>query len=140
MEQNGLEKVALKEGEKEPFKQPSPKKVMTMKARRNQTRIFLISLLIVPILHWLISWVYIYGSTIALAFQDRRGEFTLENFSEVWEMLFNPDKNISLTAALKNTVLTFFCMEFIGVPISLVVSYFIYKQIKGYTLKNHESR
>ena len=97
----------LKAGEKEPFKQPSPKKVMTMKARRNQTRIFLVSLLIVPILHWLISWVYINGSTIALAFQDRRGEFTLENFSEVWEMLFNPDKNISLTAALKNTVLTF---------------------------------
>ena len=80
MEQNNLENIALQEG-KNPFKRPSSKrKVMTMNARKNQTRIFLFSLLIVPIVHWLISWVYINGSAIALAFQERQGNFTFDNF------------------------------------------------------------
>lgn len=108
------------------------KKVSTMSTRKTQMRIFIVAMLALPIIHWLVSWIYINGSSILMAFQDNFGEFTWENFPEVKDMLFNEVRNSSLQRAVINSFWTFVSSEFIGVPISLVVSYFIYKKIWGY--------
>ena len=110
------------------------KKEQTMDSRKKQQTIFIIALLAVPILYWIFEWIYINASAIFMAFQDKQGNFTLGNFNEVWNMLFNPGKNSILPRAFLNTISTFCASEFIGVPISMVVSYFIYKQIKGYKI------
>ena len=107
---------------------PTPKVAMTMLTRKRQEMIFIVSLLFIPIAYWLFHWIYINGSTILMAFQDRRGNWSLSNFTEVYDMLFNPARNSTLGIGIKNSIKTFFASEFIGVPISLIVSYFLYKK------------
>ena len=104
-------------------------KMQSMKTRRRQQIIFIIAMLFIPIAHWFI-WAGVSLSAISLAFQNNYREFTLENFVEV-KKLFT-DSNTSLSISLWNTVKTFFFSEAVGVPITLTVSYFMYKQIKGY--------
>ena len=104
-------------------------KVQTMKTRHRQKTIFIIAMLFIPIAHWFI-WAGVSLSAVSLAFQNNYREFTLENFVEVKKLFF--DSNTSLSISLWNTVKTFFFSEVIGVPITLTVSYFMYKQIKGY--------
>jgi raffinose/stachyose/melibiose transport system permease protein len=111
---------------------PTPKVAMTMLTRKRQEMIFIVSLLFIPIAYWLFHWIYINGSTILMAFQDRRGNWSLSNFTEVYDMLFNPARNSTLGIGIKNSIKTFFASEFIGVPISLIVSYFLYKKILCY--------
>ena len=106
----------------------------SMATRRQQQRIFIIVMLAIPVAHWLIQWVFINTSAILMAFQNRYGEFDpkFQNFVDVFEMLFDNSGNSILSKAFSNTVLTFCMAEFVGVPITLTVSYFIYKQIKCY--------
>ena len=108
------------------------KKAQTMKSRRQQQLVFIISLLALPIAYWLFHWVYINGSAIIMAFQDKDGAPTLQNFPEVFKMLFSGDSNSTLGISVLNSMATWGAAEFIGVPISLMVSYFLYKQIAGY--------
>lgn len=108
------------------------RKISTMSTRKTQMHVFIVAMLVLPIIHWLVSWIYINGSSILMAFQDNYGEFTLTNFPEVYDMIFNADRNNSLRNAIINSVKSFFVSEFIGVPLSLVISYFIYKKIWGY--------
>ncbi len=108
------------------------KKGSSMQGRRRQKQMFIIVMLFIPIVHWLISWGFINSSAILMAFQNRQGEWSMSNFSEVFEMLFDKSGNSTLRNAFGNSILTFFFAEFVGVPITLTVSYFIYKQIHGY--------
>ena len=110
------------------------KKDGSMQGRRRQQRIFIIVMLFIPVVHWLITWIFINSSAILMAFQNRQGEWALSNFSEVFNMLFDKSGNATLRIAFENSVLTFFFAEFVGVPITLTVSYFIYKQIHGYKM------
>ena len=110
-----------------------PKKVQTMKSRRQQQIVFIVKLLAVPVAYWLFHWIYINGSAILMAFQDKQGAWSLSNFPVVFEALFYPDQSTStLGISVLNSVVTWCASEFIGVPISLMVSYFLYKQIAGY--------
>ena len=99
--------------------------------RKRQQTVFIVTLLAVPIAYWLLTWIYINGSAIVMAFKDRLGEFTFGNFVKVWELLFVKGTSTQLRNGFKNTILTFVAQEFIGVPISLIVSYFIYKRLAG---------
>ncbi len=110
------------------------KKKLSKSLRTRQKRIFIIALLAVPILHWLINWIFINGQAMLMAFQNRQGDWSLENFPEVFEMLFNKDLNSSFRRALINSIRTFAGAELIGVPITLTVSYFIYKKIAGHKI------
>ncbi len=107
-------------------------KVSSMSTRKTQKKIFIVAMLFLPIVHWLVSWIYINGSSLLMAFQDDYGKFTLSNFPEVYDMIFNAERNNALRNALLNSMKSFFVSEFIGVPISLVISYFLYKKIWGY--------
>ena len=107
-------------------------KKQNINVRKRQQTVFIIALLAVPIAYWLLTWIYINGSAIVMAFKDRFGEFTFENFTKVWDLMFISQTSKGLQNGFKNTVLTFIAQEFIGVPISLIVSYFIYKRLAGY--------
>ncbi len=107
-------------------------KIGSMQTRKKQQTIFIVAMMFIPIAYWLYQWLYINGTTIAMAFQNNDGAFSLENFVRVKNLLTNKQGGLQLVWSLKNTIKTFFCTELIGVPISLVMSYFIYKQIRGY--------
>lgn len=104
----------------------------TMQTRKKQQTIFIIAMLFIPIAYWLYQWIYINGSTIAMAFQNNDGAFSFENFQRVKKLLTDEQGGLHLVWSIENTIKSFIGTEFIGVPISLVMSYFIYKQIRGY--------
>ena len=98
---------------------------------RRNTTIFIISLLIIPIINWLVFWLFINGQSILMAFQNPlTGEFTWDLFKQVWERLTAPGGVLGI--ALKNTLLYFSSTIFIVLPLSLVIAYFLYKKIPGY--------
>lgn len=102
------------------------------KASKRDSIIFLCVLLVVPIVQWLIFWLYVNIQSIALAFQDpRTGVFTFQNFATFWENLTNPIGN-NIGMAVKNTFLFFGLHLFITMPLSLVIAFFMYKRILGY--------
>ncbi len=106
------------------------KKTCKKKIDKKKT-IFLFCMLIIPILDWLLFWFYVNISSIALAFKDARtGVFTFENFILFWEKLTS--KNGELGVAMSNTFKYFGTSLLIIVPISLFISYFLYKQVFGY--------
>lgn len=102
------------------------------KSTRDQT-IFLICIMALPILNWLVFWLYVNINSILLAFQDRLGNWTLENFGEFWTSLIEPvDYGGSVQLALLNTLKYFAADTFVMLPVALILSYFIYKRIVGY--------
>ncbi len=87
-------------------------------------------MLIVPIIQWLIFWVYVNFNSFVLAFKtNRTNEWTLNNFVRFWEELTRPDGTIGL--ALKNTML-YFCTSLVLMFLDLIVAYFLYKRILGF--------
>ena len=92
---------------------------------------FLIGMLVLPVVQWLIFWLAVNLSSITLAFQDQRTEaWTLENFVTFWNSLTSPYEEIGI--ALKNTLIYFAANVLVIIPLSLIISYFIYKKILGY--------
>lgn len=98
-----------------------------------KTVFFIVALLAIPVVHWLIFWLFINLQSILLAFQDPlTGDFTWENFKIFWGDLTNPTSTNVLGLAVKNTLLYFGSSIFIVLPISLFIAYFLYKKIPGY--------
>lgn len=97
--------------------------------------VFLLAIMAFPVTNWLIFWLYINVDSILLAFQDRHGTLTLENFREVWISLVEPvDYGGSVQLALKNTLKYFSADILVILPVTLMLSYFIYKRIAGYRM------
>ena len=98
--------------------------------RKWKDRIFVFTLIILPVTHFFVFWLYVNLSSIMMAFQDMAGNFTLEWFVLFKEELMLPDSNI-LTAIL-NTLKYFAVTNFINTPVGYVAAYFFYKKIVGY--------
>ena len=58
-----------------------------MSSKKRGQLIFLCCMLALPVLQWLIFWLYVNIQSIALAFQDPHGAFTWGNFTMFWEEL-----------------------------------------------------
>lgn len=101
---------------------------------RGRTAFFIVALLIIPIINWLIFWLYINIDSILLAFQDARtGAFTFANFELFWDKLTNPIAN-EIGIALKNTLIYFSSTVLLVLPISFIIAFFFYKKITGHKI------
>ena len=109
------------------------------KRKRKNTRqenLFIVYCLIIPIISFLVFYVYVNFNSFLMAFQyPKNGQLTwsLNNFTWVWERITKGSTSEvdNLQVAFKNTFLTFgvqMGLFFVG----LIVSYVIYKQILGY--------
>jgi ABC-type sugar transport system permease subunit len=106
-------------------------KVTTRKASKRKETWFLFCMLILPFVQWLVFWLYVNLQTIMLAFQDQRTEaFTFYNFQNFWQSLTTPGGDIAI--AVKNTFIYFGVNICIVMTLALLISYFLYKQIRGY--------
>ena len=97
-----------------------------------QKTIFIIACLAIPVIHWLVFWLYVNLQSIMLAFQDMRtGAFdpNFEHFKTVFEKFKNGGE---LFIAISNTAKYFLNSIFVVMPICLVISFFFYKKIAGY--------
>lgn len=106
-------------------------KLKTNKHLYSKTRnLFIICCITLPIIQFLVFYVYTNASSIVLAFTDTKsGSFTFANFTR----FFNEFKQetSSIRIAFKNTLLTF-AILFVTFPLKTLVSYFLYRKIPGH--------
>lgn len=94
------------------------------------------SFLVLPILGFLLFYVYVNLDSILMAFKVpvyEEGKMTERWSMDTWKLVFSDvseRKNILL--ALRNTLYFYFSNLLIVFPISLLMAYFFFKEIKGY--------
>ncbi len=90
-------------------------------------------LVAIPVIHFFVFWLCVNASSIALAFQDVKGAFTLNNFKTVWNAFVGQDMyGISLSGSLLRSLTLWICGEFICFPISIITTYVLAKKIAGH--------
>ncbi len=115
----------------------SVKKNKTKNIAKRQERLFVFSLLIIPIIFFIVFWFYINLDSFALSFQREKtipgkGKelyFTLENFRMIFEELSESGR---ILIAFRNTILFYLVALLIVLPVSVLMAYFVYKKILGY--------
>ena len=93
-------------------------------------RIFIVSMLTIPIIHWFVSWVFVNVQSILMAFQLPTGEWSTLNF----EIFFSQwsDGTSELILAVENSLKWFFLSNGIIFPFTLILNYFFFKKMPGY--------
>ena len=107
---------------------------MKQKAKPIREKLFIVGMLAIPVLHFLVFWLYVNFNSILMAFQrngfDGKPYWTLFWFETLWgELLI---ENSTLHIAFKNTMTYFACNILVILPVSLLLCYFLYKRIRGY--------
>ena len=93
----------------------------------NKIRIlFILFCIAFPVINFLIFYVYVNLSSFGMAFTNRNGEISLDNFARIFREFTSSDGTLKL--ALRNTLITF-GISLIIYPFQVLVSYFIYKKI-----------
>ncbi len=117
-------------------KKHMPQKEMTKKNRKLKRRLFYISIVTLPMIHWLIFYVVVNFNSILLALKImQNGEYVwanqvgdnslFKNFIDIFEITF---KTASFKKTLFNSLLYYFIGLATGTVLSLFFSYYIYKQ------------
>lgn len=120
---NQAETGAVADGQKH----RSPPKKMAL--QRQQT-VFLITIFAVPVLHWLVFWLYVNFNMILLAFKMPDGvTWTLNNFAIFWDSLTYAGGEINI--ALRNTLI-YFANNLLILAVSVFIAYFLYRKIALY--------
>lgn len=106
------------------------KKIKSKEKKRKELKraLFIASFVAIPIIQWLIFYVYANMSSFAMAFTNSAGELSVDNFTRLFRELTT--EGSTMLTALKNTVLTFLLLV-AAYPFQVLVSYFIYKKIPG---------
>ena len=115
-------------GQTSPHNELAKKKKSAMKRRET---IFLVCILALPVLNWLIFWLSVNVSSFVLAFQDNMGDWSFINFTLFWDQLTSPYGD-TVGMAILNTLKYFAVNLLLIFPLTLVMSYFIYKRLAGY--------
>ena len=110
--------------------------VMAKNKRSNKLkkwdRIFLIVMLGIPIVYFLVFWVYVNIDSILMAFKTASGEWSTLNIEKAWRSLF-VENGSELGIALRNTFI-FFAISIFLIPFEVLIAYFFYRKIKGYRI------
>ncbi len=106
--------------------------------RKFRKKIFVASFLIIPIVNFLVFWLYVHLDSFLLAFKTLEGGkevFSLNQFRDIWKSWTqgtNLVDGFKIGTAFKNTMLFYGAGILVVFPISIFASYFIYKKIVGY--------
>lgn len=90
---------------------------------------FILFCTVIPIANFLLFYIYPNLSAFTMAFTDKNGVFTLDNFQRFFHELTVPTSDIRI--AFINTFITFGII-LISFPFKILVSYFIYKKVPGH--------
>lgn len=105
-------------------------KASKRKPIRKTRVLFILCFTLLPVVQWLLFYVYTNVSSIVLAFTGSAGEFTLGNFARFFKELALETSDIRI--AFRNTFITF-AIQMVTFPLKVLVSYFIYKKVPGST-------
>lgn len=103
-------------------------------SKKTKDRIFIVGMLALPILHFLVFFLYVNSNSILMAFQTPVSSdeivWGFENFKTMFTEFALADS--IMASALKNTMLFFFASLLITFPLSFLLCYFLYKKVFGY--------
>ncbi len=115
----------------------------TVKPRKKVDKgraVFIATILALPLLNFLVFYLYVNFNAFAMAFQrpvygEMAGDvhWTLENFQSLFNTFGNAGGGV-LVESLLNTLMYYCVGIFLGLPVSVLMCYFIYKKIRGYKL------
>lgn len=119
----------------------SNKKKNTLSMRSIKMHIFCYLMMVPAVITFLVWYVYINFSSIAMAFQVMKPdgsynwgngafEWGLGNFSYFFKELSLGDSMFN--EAIRNSLIFFVCNTFLDLPFALIFCYFVYKKILGY--------
>lgn len=98
-----------------------------------QDFLFAYVLILFPVAQFLVFWVFVNASSIALAFQDDFGKFTWNNFETVKNAFVYQDQfGINLKDSLVRSWILWLVGEGICFPISLITTYVLTRKIAGH--------
>lgn len=105
--------------------------VPTVKRKKpvNKRRVaFILCCCVPPVIMWLIFYVGVNLTAFTMAFTNKDGVVSFENFKRFWDEISNPTSDLRI--AFVNTFLTF-AINMIAFPFKVLVSYFLYKKVPG---------
>ena len=91
--------------------------------------LFVLCCVVIPVANWIIFYIYPNLNSFKMAFTNRSGEWSFENFIRFYNELM--DSESELRIAFKNTFLTFGVIV-LYFPFQVLVSYFLYKKVPFY--------
>ena len=106
------------------------KKKSGFQSRKIQRGIFIGIMLSVGLIQFAVFWLYVNIDSILMAFRLNTSDgiiWTFKNFERFFREVMIPEKELGL--AVKNTLLLFVVGTLIGLPTSLLFSYYLYKKI-----------
>lgn len=91
--------------------------------------IFICAMLIGPLVFFAVFWVYVNISSIFMAFQIPTGEWSLLSMKIVFKSLGEGGSDLQI--AIRNTLI-YFAISIITIPFHVIISYFLYRKVKGF--------
>lgn len=117
------------------IQQAMPKRKRHLK-RRTSEILFIIAMLSLPVIQFIIFWVFPNFNSILMGFQKSNGEFTWANFEKFWTQLTTVDpifeKPNEIVYAIKNSLIYFAVSIFICTPIVIFMSYVLFKKVPAH--------
>lgn len=111
-------------------------KAKVIKKEKNiATTIFVYALIIWPLIHFAIFWVYLNIETIVLTFQkfsvnDGQYKFIgLENYQDLWKWVVHESPSPMMRYAIKNSISILLWVMCVMTPVSMIFGYTIYKKV-----------
>ncbi len=107
------------------------KPILTKKVKNY---LFVASLLILPIAHFLVFWLYLNLNSILIAFQDEiTGSLTLDNFTRFFDTLKRDwGRDAGIKVCIENTFITAGLRMLVNMPVLVFVSYILFKKYYGH--------
>ena len=114
----------------------APNNKSTMKKQDRQKTVFLITLFALPVINFLVFWLYLNFSALDFAFKvemaDGSTKYSLQNFKSLFQAIAMP--NSTFWVALKNTLLYWFTSSVLSYIVALFIGYFLFKRTPGYSV------
>ena len=94
---------------------------------------FIYLLIAFPVLQFIVFWIYVNASSIALSFQTSQGEWTLKNIEAVFKAFDGIDTyGLNFGESLKHSITLWLVSHLICFPISIITTYVLQRQIWGH--------
>ena len=114
-------------------KSPKTAKASYSVLQQKKDLIFVLCMLAVPVVNFLLFWLWPNFRSITMAFEIPSVEgFTFYNFERFFNELASPITGPGLWKEIGNSFLMFFVGTFVNLPMVLFMSYVMFKKVAGY--------
>lgn len=103
------------------------------KAQRRRDLIFVLCMLAIPVLHFIVFWIWPNLRGILIAFKVPSVDgFTLYNYERYFKELTDPITAPAMWKMIENSFIMFGVGTFVNLPMVLFMSYVMFKKVTGY--------